>query len=620
MSIISRASVLCALALVLAVSAGALVGTAFTYQGRLEDAGAPANGVYDLEFALYDASTGGSQIGSTVTKDDVSVANGLFVVALDFGGNAFAGDARWLEIGVRSGASTASFTILSGRQELTPVPNAIHATDSANATTVGGLACSEGEVPKWSSGVWSCAVDLDTNSGGTVAEVATGAGLTGGPVTTTGTVAVAPLGITSGMIASGAVGSAQVNPAEVQRRVSGTCPAGQRPQGVNADGSLVCQPAVGTLNGLSGDLDVLAQGNLSVTPSGSSITIATTLPTTETREVDCDTGGSINDTLAELSKAGPNVVTVTGSCQENVLVVGYDDLTLQAGTGGATILPSALPGYVEPEVPVGIEVVASRRVVVQGFSILNGSNFRGIVLNGCSMCTVRENAITNGGGISHLHHGFAMIEDNTISQASLEGIHVFDAGAHLLGNHVEDATGIGVIASGSASIVLDGLTYTGVGWCGVAAWNSATVTIRAQRRGMTSIQGAMIGVLVADSAEVSSHKWTGVPVTLGIPDRTIGISAAGHGDLVLEAVQISNATGTAVSLEDQANAYLSDISITGTGGYALNVVYGARLHARGPTSISGTGGQDVHCDSYSLVRGSGNITGATTIDCPNYLP
>ena len=29
-------------------------GTAFTYQGRLNDAANPANGVYDLRFAIYD--------------------------------------------------------------------------------------------------------------------------------------------------------------------------------------------------------------------------------------------------------------------------------------------------------------------------------------------------------------------------------------------------------------------------------------------------------------------------------------------------------------------------------------------------------------------------------------
>lgn len=43
------------------------VGTAFTYQGRLVDAGNPAAGVYDFQFRLFDAAGGGSQIGGTLT-------------------------------------------------------------------------------------------------------------------------------------------------------------------------------------------------------------------------------------------------------------------------------------------------------------------------------------------------------------------------------------------------------------------------------------------------------------------------------------------------------------------------------------------------------------------------
>ena len=31
-------------------------GTAFTYQGRLIDGGSPANGSYDLRFAVYDST------------------------------------------------------------------------------------------------------------------------------------------------------------------------------------------------------------------------------------------------------------------------------------------------------------------------------------------------------------------------------------------------------------------------------------------------------------------------------------------------------------------------------------------------------------------------------------
>ena len=54
------------------------MGTAFTYQGRLYDKEQPAEGKYDLQFALYDAATDGSQIGSPVLLDSVQPRNGLF--------------------------------------------------------------------------------------------------------------------------------------------------------------------------------------------------------------------------------------------------------------------------------------------------------------------------------------------------------------------------------------------------------------------------------------------------------------------------------------------------------------------------------------------------------------
>src|SRR2546422_9598013 len=82
--------------------AGASLGTAFTYQGRLTDNGTPANGNYDLRFILYNTESNGSQVGNTLTNESVAVSNGLFSAALDFGTGVFDGSAYWLEVAVRT--------------------------------------------------------------------------------------------------------------------------------------------------------------------------------------------------------------------------------------------------------------------------------------------------------------------------------------------------------------------------------------------------------------------------------------------------------------------------------------------------------------------------------------
>ena len=112
--------------------------TAFTYQGSLNTAGSPANGNHDFEFALFDSVAGGTQLGSTLTRSGVVVANGVFAVSLDFG-NQFPSSNRFLEIRVRTSGG-GGFTVLSPRQPVTSAPYSIKAL---NADQLGGLSSTQ---------------------------------------------------------------------------------------------------------------------------------------------------------------------------------------------------------------------------------------------------------------------------------------------------------------------------------------------------------------------------------------------------------------------------------------------------------------------------------------------
>jgi hypothetical protein len=107
------------------------LGTAFTYQGQLQQNGIPANGSCDMKFTLFDGDTvGAGQIGSTQPAAAVNVTNGLFTVPLDFGGGVFTGADRYLEIQVRCGSG--SYVTLSPRQKLTAAPYALYAPTAGN--------------------------------------------------------------------------------------------------------------------------------------------------------------------------------------------------------------------------------------------------------------------------------------------------------------------------------------------------------------------------------------------------------------------------------------------------------------------------------------------------------
>jgi len=102
------------------------LGTAFTYQGQLKNAGDPVNDTCNFQFSLWDDVSGGAQIGTTQTKSGVAVTDGLFTVQLDFGAAAFQGDARWLAIAVRCSGNSA-YTALTPRQPPTAAPYAGYA-------------------------------------------------------------------------------------------------------------------------------------------------------------------------------------------------------------------------------------------------------------------------------------------------------------------------------------------------------------------------------------------------------------------------------------------------------------------------------------------------------------
>jgi hypothetical protein len=236
-----RSIFIAALAALPVSALAAPLGPAFSYQGFLRDSSQPASGLYDFQVCVYDTSTGGTPLGCAADFNDVPVQGGDFALALNFPSSTFLGEERFLELRARAGTATGAYTVLTPRQLIRNVPEALRANAASTAP--------------WSgiTGVPAGFADGVDNTG--VASITAGAGLSGGTITGTGTIAIANGGISQAMIANGAVGAAQlaanavgtaqINDTQVQRRVAGTCPVGEYFRGINADGSTLCEPVPG---------------------------------------------------------------------------------------------------------------------------------------------------------------------------------------------------------------------------------------------------------------------------------------------------------------------------------------------------------------------------------------
>ena len=109
--------------------------TAFTYQGQLNAGGnSMTTGQYQFTFTLYDAVTGGNQVGSPIQMQ-VQVINGLFTADLDFG-LIFNDQQYWLDIQV--GTTTGNEQSLLPRQPVNTVPVAQYAMNAGNGAGATG--------------------------------------------------------------------------------------------------------------------------------------------------------------------------------------------------------------------------------------------------------------------------------------------------------------------------------------------------------------------------------------------------------------------------------------------------------------------------------------------------
>jgi len=195
----------------------------------------------ELAYSVSNASIGSAQIIAAQVQQRVSgtcsvgssvqsIAQNGSVTCQTNGGSGTVtsvGSGTGLTGGPITGSGTLA--IASGGVGLAQIDST-----AVQARVTGSCAAGEKMLSVNANGTVVCGTDA-TGGTGTVTNVASGTGLTGGPISTSGTLS----------IANGGVGAAQINSAQVQARVDGTCAVGEYVRGINANGSVVCSPVLG---------------------------------------------------------------------------------------------------------------------------------------------------------------------------------------------------------------------------------------------------------------------------------------------------------------------------------------------------------------------------------------
>ena len=240
--------------------------------------------------------------------------------------------------------------------------------------------------------------------------------------------------------------------------------------------------------------------------------------------VDCDKHDSISKVLHLLAKAnpqGPNRVTVSGSCEGNLVIKSMDRLTLITLTGAS--ITDRSNGTLAV-----VDIEDSQKVALQGFTINGGA--QGILCSTASLCYLTGNTIQGPGhfGVNVLKGSRAFLESNVIQN--------WGRGAFITGAQVFSSNDV----------------FQGNGGSGIAAlvgsyFESLNSTFDNNGDGIEAA-----GVMVLNGGTVSDNSRIGV--------RMLG------GNVVFQGPTITGNGGVGVHLEDGAFAGFLAANITGNLG------------------------------------------------------
>jgi hypothetical protein len=228
-----------------------------------------------------------------------------------------------------------------------------------------------------------------------------------------------------------------------------------------------------------------------------------------TAKVNCDLRGPIGkiaNVLNRLDPAATNVVNVRGHCHENLVIRGFDRLSLIAESG--TVIEDASAGQASV-----VDIEDSQRVVLEGFIIHGGSN--GVTCLDFSFCRLTGLTIEQAGGVGlTVTNSQGQLYDSTIQGSGGDGIFLFGGKLQWHNVTVSNAQGNGVTVQWRSQLNGPNNTVTGSGFAGIFVQGSSIATgpnvvTGNGQQGIVLITGSNA---LLYSTTVTDNKWEGVRI------------------------------------------------------------------------------------------------------------
>ena len=370
--------------------------------------------------------------------------------------------------------------------------------------------------------------------------------------------------------------------------------------------------------------------------------------------VGCPGGGggtypSINSALAALPQNGPNTITVTGTCNEDVSITDMRSLTIIAGAGGAKIVQpqdsntfdivrsqnitlknleiAGVPGSVFGSGGFGVSIAEGSDVHILGCDI-HGNEGGGVIVNTVSLLQLGKTNIhdtnihnnTPGDGLDVVGSSNADVAFTTIQNNGCTGL-------VRCANFGFDG-GVGVFVTRNSAVSLhQGTLVQNNGDIGINVRLLSTVAMDfGPPNTLTTVQGHnIIGILIQEGAHLQVNgaaliqgNGGGCPPETPIPCG--GIFATENATVEsLGIATISGNHGTGIRVEQGTNLHLGGATVSNNTGDGVDIRrisigdFTTFPGVTGNNTITGNGGASVFCDARSLAIG--NLSTFSKVNC-----